>query len=65
MTWIDFVSQIGGVLGLCIGFSLISLIEIIYWFTLRLGLRAANSQQNKQLGVSYIGADRDRLAVNL
>ena len=24
MTWVDFVGQIGGLLGLCIGFSLLS-----------------------------------------
>ena len=26
----------GGVIGLCIGFSLLSGVELIYWFTLRL-----------------------------
>ena len=37
MTLIDFISQIGGLLGLFLGFSLISAIEIVYWLTLRLG----------------------------
>ena len=32
----DFISQIGGFLGLCIGFSLVSAVEIVYWFTVRL-----------------------------
>jgi hypothetical protein len=36
MTWVDFVSQIGGVLGLCMGFSFLSGIPtsfiIIYIF---------------------------------
>ena len=36
MTLIQYISQMGGLLGLCIGFSLISGVEIIYWFTIRL-----------------------------
>ena len=31
MSTFDYVSQVGGLLGLCLGCSLISLIEIIYW----------------------------------
>ena len=33
---IDFVSQLGGLFGLCLGFSLISFIELFYWFSVRL-----------------------------
>ncbi len=29
-------AAVGGIIGLCIGFSLLSLIEIIYWFTFRM-----------------------------
>lgn len=36
MTFLDYVAQIGGLLGLFIGFSVISGIEIIYWCTFRL-----------------------------
>jgi hypothetical protein len=36
MTFLDYISQIGGLLGLFIGFSCISGIEIIYWLTFRL-----------------------------
>ena len=36
MTLIGYISQMGGLLGLCLGFSLISLVEIIYWFTIRM-----------------------------
>ena len=35
MTLVDYISQIGGLLGLFIGFSLISAIEIVYWLTFR------------------------------
>ena len=37
MTWTDYISQVGGLLGLAIGFSLCSLVEIIYWIVARLG----------------------------
>ena len=33
---IEFISQFGGLLGLCMGFSFISVIELIYWMTLKL-----------------------------
>ena len=36
MSFFDFLSQIGGSLGLVMGISIISLVEIIYWFTFRL-----------------------------
>ena len=36
MTTIQYISQMGGLLGLCMGFSFISAAEIIYWFTIRL-----------------------------
>ena len=32
MTEIDFISALGGVFGLFLGFSLISFVEIVYWF---------------------------------
>ena len=36
MTVIDFISKLGGMAGVCIGFSLLSAAEIVYWFTIRL-----------------------------
>lgn len=36
LSWVDYTSQIGGLLGLAMGFSFLSGIEIVYWFTLRL-----------------------------
>ena len=36
MTWVGFISQIGGLFGLCMGFSFISIIEIGYWLTIRM-----------------------------
>ena len=37
MTKIGYISQVGGLMGLCLGFSFLSIIELIYWFTYRLG----------------------------
>ena len=42
MTLIQYISQIGGLLGLCLGFSFISGVEIIYWMTIRLFRNAIN-----------------------
>ena len=36
MTWIDFVSQIGGLLGLCLGFSVCMGVEVLYWVFCRI-----------------------------
>ena len=36
MTMAGYISQLGGLLGLFIGFSFISGVELIYWFTIRL-----------------------------
>ena len=36
MTLADYIAQLGGFLGLFLGFSFISAIEIMYWFSMRL-----------------------------
>ncbi len=40
MSWIQFISQVGGLMGLCLGFSFVSAIELFYWFTYRMGRNA-------------------------
>jgi hypothetical protein len=35
-TWISFFSTIGGLLGLCIGLSIVTFIEL-FWLVLRIG----------------------------
>jgi hypothetical protein len=47
-TWIGFFSAIGGLLGLCLGISLITFIELV-WLCLRLGAKAveANFEKSK------------------
>lgn len=34
--WYDIVSNFGGILGLCLGFSIISMMEVVYFFSLKL-----------------------------
>ena len=46
MTLVDYISQMGGLLGLFIGFSFISGAELIYWLTFRL---AKNVKMNKRI----------------
>ena len=36
ITMIEYIAQVGGLLGLCLGFSFISAIEIVYWLTFEL-----------------------------
>ena len=43
MTSIDFISSLGGVFGLFLGFSLISFVEILYWFCVVLLRRSFKS----------------------
>ena len=45
MTLTGYISQMGGLLGLFMGFSFISAIEILYWFSIRL-TRNINHFQN-------------------
>ena len=36
LSWIEYLCQIGGILGLALGISIISGVELIYWITIRL-----------------------------
>ena len=40
MTVIDFIGNVGGLFGLCLGFSLISFFELLYWFLIRTSRRS-------------------------
>lgn len=54
MSVLDFLSQVGGILGLCVGISLTSVIEAIYWAAFTFAQRAAkifnikNRRKNSQ-----------------
>ena len=45
-TWIDFFSIIGGLLGLCIGLSIVTVIEL-FWLLLRIGAKVVSPFQRK------------------
>ena len=38
MTWTGFIGQIGGLLGLCLGISIVSFVELVYWFLYRMAI---------------------------
>lgn len=44
--WYDIVSDYGGILSLCLGCSIISVFEIIYFMTVRLYQNLFNHQHN-------------------
>ena len=45
-TWIDFFSSIGGLLGLCIGMSIVTFIEI-FWLILQIGAQIVEPFKRK------------------
>jgi len=47
-TWIDYFSAIGGLLGLCIGLSILTLIELLWWFLIILGNLLSPSKNRKK-----------------
>jgi hypothetical protein len=40
---LDFLSYVGGILGLLAGFSALSFVELIYWFTIRVFIENVNN----------------------
>ena len=46
MTFFDFVAMIGGTFGLCLGLSLVSFVEIIYWLAIKMP-RNAKARERK------------------
>ena len=54
----DFISNIGGLLGLCMGFSLLTAIEVLYWFLVRWGIlrlkRKAEGKRGNRVQVGSI-----------
>ena len=42
MTIIDFISSVGGLLGLCMGISFVSAVELIYWLTVKMAKNTKN-----------------------
>ena len=49
MGLLDYISQIGGLLGLFIGFSVISAIEVVYWITFRFARNKLSTKPNNKI----------------
>ena len=61
MTWIDYISQIGGLLGLAMGFSFVSFMEVIYWILFRLGMTwAIHDKENSKRYLSKSNSNLKR-----
>ncbi|OXA44461.1 Pickpocket protein 28 [Folsomia candida] len=52
--FIDLLSNTGGLLGLCMGFSVLSILEILYFFTLRLYCQTRSGRTTGQKMTSTI-----------
>jgi hypothetical protein len=44
---IDFFSNMGGLLSLCMGFSALSIVELVYFFCLRLFCQCGSDREEK------------------
>ena len=59
MTWVDFFSSLGGLFGLCLGFSVISFIEVavVIMITFHLSFlgRGFGNRRSQNLGIAKIG----------
>ena len=51
--WQDLVGFFGGIVGLCVGFSLLSGAELVYFFTLRLFFDVKREKENKAWGIFF------------
>lgn len=47
-TIVDFIASCGGILGLFMGFSILSIVEMVYFSTLRIGCSLRKRRQNKK-----------------
>ena len=54
--WQDLVGFFGGIVGLCVGFSLLSGAELVYFFTLRLFFDVKKEKENKVWGTFLQGS---------
>jgi hypothetical protein len=52
MSVVDFLSQVGGILSLCVGISLISAIEIIYWLSMKLATQTTKICKQKNWDIT-------------
>ena len=58
----DLIAAFGGLVGLCTGLSLLSILEFLYFFTLRWGLQFC---REKKCVSRVVGADGGILGLNL
>ena len=58
MTWLDYLSQVGGLLGLFLGCSVISMSEFVYWFTAVYFMKRKEARRNQKSNrISQVAKD--------
>ena len=57
LTFTSFLSQIGGLLGLCLGFSMVSIVELIYWIFYRICLSLKSRKNINKITKNKVSFD--------
>merc|ERR1719229_591356 len=52
LSWVGFLAQAGGLIGACLGFSFISLVEVIYWFIIRFCRLSKMEKEKERLAIA-------------
>ena len=59
---VDFMSFVGGILGLFAGFSALSFVELIYWFTIRVFITSYKKVDSRVYSISGTQDENPKLA---
>jgi hypothetical protein len=59
---LDFLSFVGGILGLFAGFSALSFVELIYWFTIRAVIGNCKKIDTKVYPIDVIAERKSKIA---
>ena len=58
LSWVGFLAQAGGLIGACLGFSFISLVELVYWFIIRFCRLSKKEKRLERLEIEKAAAAR-------
>ena len=59
LSWVGFLAQAGGLIGACLGFSFISLVEIVYWFIIRFCRLSKHEKKMEELARQQSNKDKE------
>ena len=58
LSWVGFLAQAGGLIGACLGFSFISLVELVYWFIIRFFRLSKREKRLEKLELEKVRAEQ-------